>query len=341
MKLYLCYIISFLICLSGYSQNLVTNGNFESYANCPNSISQLTQATGWLNANNCASDYFNTCANPCSGVKIPVNSFGIENANSGNGYVGIFFYKGKDYIQTQLTDTLQQGQRYCIELYVSLAEASMFIASPLQVLFSSNAASANQCAPINAIPQISFFHSISSKNNWHLLKASFVAQGGEQFLTIGSFLEDSLMQITPSDSISWFICNQNNNPNIPIYSYSFDLCYFFIDDVSVYACELEEPKDTSVINDSSFISFPNVFSPNNDGINDVFLATHNNVQQLNCNIYNRWGELLYVIAAPNMVWDGTTFSGKKCAEGVYFYTYTATLNNGNIISDKGNIQLVK
>jgi gliding motility-associated-like protein len=65
---------------------------------------------------------------------------------------------------------------------------------------------------------------------------------------------------------------------------------------------------------------PNAFSPNNDGLNDVFFFSAYGTKELRLLIYNRWGELVYETNDPseNGGWDGT-FKGEDMPEGVYLY----------------------
>lgn len=66
---------------------------------------------------------------------------------------------------------------------------------------------------------------------------------------------------------------------------------------------------------------PNIFTPNNDGLNDYFrLGVLAYVQSnFEVNIYNRWGQKVYSSGDPGFMWDGTNSSGNNAAEGVYFY----------------------
>jgi gliding motility-associated-like protein len=63
--------------------------------------------------------------------------------------------------------------------------------------------------------------------------------------------------------------------------------------------------------------FPNAFSPNHDGENDVFFGVGNFVQVTALSIYNRWGERLYH-SVTNPTWDGTV-NGKPQQPGLYIY----------------------
>jgi len=82
-----------------------------------------------------------------------------------------------------------------------------------------------------------------------------------------------------------------------------------------------------IITDEVFI--PNAFSPNKDGVNDIYLENMN----LPTIIINRWGQTLYEGTAG---WDGT-FEGKEMTSGTYFYI--VELPNGQ--SHKGPVTLIR
>lgn len=64
---------------------------------------------------------------------------------------------------------------------------------------------------------------------------------------------------------------------------------------------------------------PNVFSPNDDGTNDVFIVDYTGSQPFNLKIFNRWGAELYDSKNKVAGWNGLTNEGERAAEGVYFY----------------------
>jgi len=90
---------------------------------------------------------------------------------------------------------------------------------------------------------------------------------------------------------------------------------------------------------------PNVFSPNGDGKNDLFIVESESLVDLHINIYNRWGQLLYNSAGKKAFWDGYTYSGKPVPEGTYYYIIDASYydTSGNIQNEKftGHIMLVR
>lgn len=69
-------------------------------------------------------------------------------------------------------------------------------------------------------------------------------------------------------------------------------------------------------------SFPNVFTPNGDGLNDRFepYSPYYGVVRVNMQIFNRWGQRVFATSEPAIQWDGTDENtGKPCSEGVYYY----------------------
>lgn len=80
---------------------------------------------------------------------------------------------------------------------------------------------------------------------------------------------------------------------------------------------------------------PNVFTPNNDGWNDVFDVRTSAVGNFNLEIFNRWGNRVYENASPLISWDGTTQAGVEAPAGTYFYVITkAEMESGNAINNE-------
>ncbi|RDC62986.1 T9SS type B sorting domain-containing protein [Adhaeribacter pallidiroseus] len=91
-------------------------------------------------------------------------------------------------------------------------------------------------------------------------------------------------------------------------------------------------------NFSAFI--PTAFSPNNDGLNDVFELKGKFIQTLNLKIYNRWGQIIFESKNPNEGWNGK-INGQDAPVGTYVYSFTAQDLNGNLIQRKGSVTLIK
>jgi gliding motility-associated-like protein len=86
---------------------------------------------------------------------------------------------------------------------------------------------------------------------------------------------------------------------------------------------------------------PNVFSPNDDDVNDIFFLQHLYTEEIYIVILNRWGDVVFETTDPDPQWNGTTPNGNKVTDGVYFYKYVATGINGVEIKGHGDVTVVR
>ncbi|MGE0562580.1 MAG: gliding motility-associated C-terminal domain-containing protein [Flavobacteriales bacterium] len=105
------------------------------------------------------------------------------------------------------------------------------------------------------------------------------------------------------------------------------------DDVTVNIISCTETESSMLI--------PNIFTPNNDHQNDLFKVISESIVEFKCEIFNRWGNLIYTLNSINEVWDGRTNSGNICPEGVYFYVINAKGYDNVIYKENGTIQLLR
>jgi len=68
-------------------------------------------------------------------------------------------------------------------------------------------------------------------------------------------------------------------------------------------------------------TLPNVFTPNGDGINDIFRpSTYSFVERVDMKIYNRWGMLVFKTEDPDINWDGKRMNTDELVPpGAYYY----------------------
>lgn len=85
---------------------------------------------------------------------------------------------------------------------------------------------------------------------------------------------------------------------------------------------------------------PTAFSPNGDGENDEYCVRSNCIRDMQFEIYNRWGELVFSSTDPAVCWDGT-WRDKPCENAVFTYFLRATMIDGTQEERQGNISLVK
>jgi gliding motility-associated-like protein len=83
------------------------------------------------------------------------------------------------------------------------------------------------------------------------------------------------------------------------------------------------PGDTVCVDNCPLYRLPNVFTPNGDGANERFVPFRplRFIAAVDFKVFNRWGELVWQTADPDLGWDGTDQrTGTALAEGVYYYT---------------------
>ena len=90
-----------------------------------------------------------------------------------------------------------------------------------------------------------------------------------------------------------------------------------------------------------FIFFPNAFTPNNDGFNDVvYLRAAFAVDEVFFMIYTRWGEKVFESNSLDDGWDGR-FKNEELGSDVYAYYLRVRCEDGEEYTEKGNITLLR
>lgn len=181
------------------AQNLVKNPSFETYTTCPKALGTFqSDVAHWTAPTQGSTDYFNTCSTV---MGAPENFNGVQRPIYGNAYAGLYFYAPanyREYIQVPLKKTLQKGETYNLEFFVSLAEGSDFAVKDFGVVLAYHALavdtktqlSRTRLLTIKGNPVHFFevnhanFH--RDKTDWLKVKGQFVAKGYERFLIIGN-----------------------------------------------------------------------------------------------------------------------------------------------------------
>lgn len=90
-------------------------------------------------------------------------------------------------------------------------------------------------------------------------------------------------------------------------------------------------------------TLPNVFTPNSDGFNDVFLPGVPTLTGFLLEVYNRWGSRVHRSELPNAGWDGRDFSGLEMPAGIYFYVVTGSTlcDAASSTTHRGTVQLLR
>ncbi|MCB0478068.1 MAG: gliding motility-associated C-terminal domain-containing protein [Crocinitomicaceae bacterium] len=98
---------------------------------------------------------------------------------------------------------------------------------------------------------------------------------------------------------------------------------------------------TVVIDGEVQIYIPNIFSPNNDGQNDIFKVYGPAWKHYKMEIYNRWGGLIWESEDANVQWDGTHKNGEECPQAVFVYKFWGVSTIGQTFERSGNVMLTR
>jgi hypothetical protein len=216
---------------------LVQNACFESCTNaylnvfnvgalpstCTVAASQIDLAN-W-NAPSCGSpDYFNAIyPSSVASDGVPTNAFTTPtytlNANSGNGYAGLFAYTNggyREYLQSPLNCSLIAGLMYNVSFYVSLAGKSPMACNNLGAYISTSTITTSSSLVLPYTPQVNSSSVINNKGSWTKISGNYTASGGEQYVTVGNFYDtpNTTTVTCPSGSLT-------------------GNAYYYVDDVSI------------------------------------------------------------------------------------------------------------
>lgn len=195
--------LCFVLFITGYSQNILSNGSFESYTTCPHGDNEVGKCIGWRTYNG-QPDYYNAC-DPTNSNGVPVNCIDTLFAYNGNAYIGLADAVDNDfreYIATSFP-ALKINATYEFSMFVSLANTSAVASNGLGVYFYQKGPAAinSQVSLVLPVkPQISFasYGPITTKKSWIKLVGTFVADSAYTNLVIGGFLSQSKIKTIPS-----------------------------------------------------------------------------------------------------------------------------------------------
>ena len=104
---------------------------------------------------------------------------------------------------------------------------------------------------------------------------------------------------------------------------------------------IESVSNAVIVEKPYALYSPNAFSPDGDGINDLFKVSGQGMLDFQIEIYNRWGQMVYKSIDLSNGWDGT-FKGKNLPTGTYVYKIkTSKFGLEQILVKSGSVGLVR
>ncbi len=209
--------------------NLVPNSGFEQYGTCPEhpnpsaiGLEQICKAVPWFQpyqpnesewSSGCggsSSDFFHTCSG-----QIPYILYtDFQYPHIGNGFSGINLggppppLEGREYLEIKLLNVLKGNKKYCVAWNSNLSKTSKFGSNKAGVYFSNDTIfQYNNWSRIPVIPQVENLAIVMDTQNWVPFHQIFTAEGGEKFMTVGNFRENSMIEtqiLYPNNTWSYY-----------------------------------------------------------------------------------------------------------------------------------------
>lgn len=146
-------------------------------------------------------------------------------------------------------------------------------------------------------------------------------------------------------SADWYISERHISEALTVaYLVEKDDWLYFESTNVLYCVSIDSVFIRSIVDIDIYI--PNIFTPDGDGINDIFnIGASNTVVQSQLSIYDRWGNSIYVgdVTTDRNIetgWDGT-YAGKRVEEGTYVYVVSVEFINGTSEIYTGSINLLR
>ncbi|MBK8499537.1 MAG: hypothetical protein IPL52_12175 [Flavobacteriales bacterium] len=191
------------LAVTATAQNLVPNPSFEDTTLCDVYDPLRTQAVFWYNPNTSTPDIWDCdTVRRCGQVMDPTDSGiqiqGYKYAYDGDRFAGCFHWYGpnssntRDYFTAKLTSPLQVGTSYSVTLWCARPNGMNAAIDHIGVHFGTDSIHEPYSTTLPFVPQAQLRDPNSTyitDTSWVQLVDTFVAVGGEQWVTVGTFLD--------------------------------------------------------------------------------------------------------------------------------------------------------
>ncbi|MEN9700142.1 MAG: hypothetical protein RLZZ301_1340 [Bacteroidota bacterium] len=237
MKVFVC--ILFLgVYATNWSQNLLANGDFETYSSLPTNVMQSAFCTGWSDCNQGGGgspDYFHT--NGSGLVQLPNSFYATIQPHGGNAIMGIIAYHGvstdfREYISHPLSTPLVVGATYQLTYWISNGHYNGnyggSACNNIGVAFTSVEPQQSGTLPLSTLVPQFVESNLVYDTSWTQLSYTFNADSAYQFITIGNF----------QNNANTLVQNIENHP--------IELAYYFMDDITLQRIDGNEGLEESI-----------------------------------------------------------------------------------------------
>ncbi len=162
--------------------------------------------------------------------------------------------------------------------------------------------------------------------------------GEDQIMVLGGFAQ---LNATGGVSYTWTPTETVTDPLIsnPT-AFPEDTTTYMVIGVDANGCQDTDYITIFVIEESD-IATPNAFTPNGDGVNDLYKPSFVGLGEItDFSIYSRWGSILYFTNDPTLGWDGN-YRGLEQEVGTYVVIIKATNQFGDVVIKTGTLALLR
>ncbi len=275
-----------------FSQNLVPNGSFEEFSECPYALDQVDFCNDWVSSlGSC--DYYNACKiGDLGGVGVPTNFSGSQYAKDFAAYAGLVTFdvtssNYREILSCELNEDLIPLTTYYFSLYYCRGgegPGNSVSSNNLGIRFSSENLTTFSELIVNS-SQLYIDTIINDSTNWNQLKGTIIVNEPVSHLYIGNFFDDS-------NTLYAFDGNQLNY-----------WAYYYIDDIKlstdsnfVYSMTLEKKKYLTEI-------YPSIFN--------TVLNIETNYASSEVSFFLENGTLIYTVLLDGSTTSINTTSWKK------------------------------
>ncbi len=200
------------------------------------------------------------------------------------------------------------------------------------------ATSSDQCAVTITVPDLI---TVYPKPN-----AAFTYEPQPTTIVYPFITFTDLSSVTPGSIVSWGYDlgdNTSSTDPSPTHLYRDTLTYYVTQIVTTDMGCSDTVTHAIVIDPEFTIYVPTAFTPDDDGMNDIFLVEGIGIKHIKLRVYNRWGEQLFFSDDLKHGWNGRKFNtATKLEEGaVYVYFIEITDVNEHTYEFKGTVTLIR
>ena len=300
----------------------LVNPSFEVATAMPSAPGMWHLLPGWNNAGSGSSspDFFHLDGS--LGGDLPETPIALVMPTEGRGLAGISAIRrmgpnqplAREYLVMELSEPLIVGEEYTLSFDVT--NGQWLPTSPAGLAINALGVALTMEQPVQmgsgilSFPPVFQFSDARYDSEWERISFTFEVTGPSNYMTIGVF--------EPDDHLEAEVV-MGNNPQMAYYFFDhFHLRLATEEEETVAEPDPVEPDPKPEVEVQS-VYVPSAFSPNGDGLNDVFKPEVGDLNLLRMDVYSRWGQRVATLDPRSPEWDGRDFDGLVLSPGLYIW----------------------